>query len=70
MDYNKLRKMLGLPQKILENNQYIFQVKHRILDELTSELVKKILLLETTFYDFQKFAPMTLNRMDIMALII
>lgn len=40
-DYNKLRKMLGLPQKILENNQYIFQVKHRILDELTSELVKK-----------------------------
>lgn len=40
-DYNKLRKMLGLSQKKLEDDQYIFQVKYRISDELTSEVVKK-----------------------------
>lgn len=40
-DYNKLRKMLGLSQKNLEDHEYIFQVKYRISDELTSELVQK-----------------------------
>ncbi len=40
-DYNKLRKMLGLPQKNLNKGRYIFQVKHRIADELTSEFKKQ-----------------------------
>lgn len=40
-DYNELRKMLGLPLKKLKNDEYIFQVKYRLSDELTPELVKK-----------------------------
>ncbi|MBU5477656.1 ABC transporter permease [Eubacterium sp. MSJ-13] len=40
-DYNKLREMLGLPEKKLKSDKYIFQVKYRISDELTSGLFKK-----------------------------
>lgn len=40
-DYNKLRKMLSLPEKKLEKNQYILQVKKRISGELKSEFTDK-----------------------------
>ena len=40
-DYNKLRKMLRLSQKNLETNKYIFQVKHRICNELSPDFTQK-----------------------------
>ena len=40
-DYNKLRKMLFLPEKTLGNSQYILQVKHRIFNGLSPDITKR-----------------------------
>ncbi len=40
-DYNKLRKMLSLPEKTLGNSQYILQVKHRIFNGLSPDITKR-----------------------------
>lgn len=44
-DYNKLRSMIGLPEKKLQKNGYILQVKHRLLNELTAEFTEKSILI-------------------------
>lgn len=52
-DYNKLRKMLGFPQKELGSDKYILQVKHRISKELSSGFTNKdIVIGNKTLYPY------------------
>lgn len=53
-DYNKLRKMLGFPQKELGSDKYILQVKNRISKELSFGFTNKdIVIGNKTLYPYE-----------------